>query len=214
MPRVFYAGMMEYDGDLHIPNHYLVNPPEITDTLGEYLCASNVRQFAISETQKYRPRHYFFNGNPDRKFDENPETYQEIPSDIIPFEQRPWMKCAEITDAVIAAIESGKYQFIRLNFPNGDMVGHTGIYQAVQVSMGALDICLERPLQRGAERRRNHARDRRPRKCRTILYEHDKSGAVKLDKNGEPRRKTSHSLNPVPLLHLRSRLQGRVFAGA
>ena len=66
MPRVFYAGMMEYDGDLHIPNHYLVNPPEITDTLGEYLCASNVRQFAISETQKYGHVTYFFKRKPDR----------------------------------------------------------------------------------------------------------------------------------------------------
>ena len=197
MPRVFYAGMMEYDGDLHIPNHYLVNPPEITDTLGEYLCASNVRQFAISETQKYGHATYFFNGNRTGKFDENLETYQEIPSDIIPFEQRPWMKCAEITDAVIAAIESGKYQFIRLNFPNGDMVGHTGIYQAVQVSMGALDICLER-LYNAVRNAGGIMLVTADHGNADDMYEHDKSGAVKLDKNGEPRRKTSHSLNPVP----------------
>ncbi len=197
MPRVFYAGMMEYDGDLHIPNHYLVNPPEITDTLGEYLCASNVRQFAISETQKYGHVTYFFNGNRTGKFDENLETYQEIPSDIIPFEQRPWMKCAEITDAVIAAIESGKYQFIRLNFPNGDMVGHTGIYQAVQVSMGALDICLER-LYNAVRNAGGIMLVTADHGNADDMYEHDKSGAVKLDKNGEPRRKTSHSLNPVP----------------
>ena len=197
MPRVFYAGMMEYDGDLHIPNHYLVNPPEITDTLGESLCASNVRQFAISETQKYGHVTYFFNGNRTGKFDENLETYQEIPSDIIPFEQRPWMKCAEITDAVIAAIESGKYQFIRLNFPNGDMVGHTGIYQAVQVSMGALDICLER-LYNAVRNAGGIMLVTADHGNADDMYEHDKSGAVKLDKNGEPRRKTSHSLNPVP----------------
>ena len=197
MPKVFYAGMMEYDGDLHIPNNYLVNPPEIKDTIGEYLCASGIRQFAISETQKYGHVTYFFNGNRSGKFNEQLETYQEIPSDIIPFEQRPWMQCAEIADAVIAALESGKYQFIRLNFPNGDMVGHTGVYQAVQVSMGALDICLERIYNAVVKAGgvmvvtadHGNADD---------MFEHDKTGAVKLDKNGEPRRKTSHSLNPVP----------------
>ena len=83
-PKVFYAGMMEYDGDLHIPNNYLVNPPEINNTIGEYLCNSGVRQFAISETQKYGHVTYFFNGNRSGKFSEKLETYQEIPSDIIP----------------------------------------------------------------------------------------------------------------------------------
>ena len=107
------------------------------------------------------------------------------------------MKCAEITDAVIAAIESGKYQFIRLNFPNGDMVGHTGIYQAVQVSMGALDICLER-LYNAVRNAGGIMLVTADHGNADDMYEHDKSGAVKLDKNGEPRRKTSHSLNPVP----------------
>ena len=131
---------MEYDGDLHIPNHYLVNPPEIDRTLAEYLSNSAVRQFAISETQKYGHVTYFFNGNRSGKFET--EEYKLIPSDIVPFEQRPWMKCAEITDEVCKAVESGNYDFIRLNYPNGDMVGHTGVFQAVQISMGALDLCL------------------------------------------------------------------------
>ena len=198
-PKVFYAGMMEYDGDLHIPNNYLVNPPEINDTLGEYLCGSGIRQFAISETQKYGHVTYFFNGNRSGKFSETLETYQEIPSDRIPFEQRPWMQCAEITDAVIAAIESGKYDFIRLNYPNGDMVGHTGNYQAVQVSMGALDLCLQR-LCAAVEKAGGIMVITADHGNADDMYEHDKTGAVKLDKNGEPRRKTSHSLNPVPCM--------------
>ena len=107
------------------------------------------------------------------------------------------MQCAEITDAVIAAIESGKYQFIRLNFPNGDMVGHTGVYQAVQVSMGALDICLER-LYNAVTKAGGIMVVTADHGNADDMYEHDKTGAVKLDKNGEPRRKTSHSLNPVP----------------
>ena len=128
--------------EIHIPNNYLVNPPEINNTIGEYLCNSGVRQFAISETQKYGHVTYFFNGNRSGKFSEKLETYQEIPSDIIPFEQRPWMQCAEITDAVIAAIESGKYDFIRLNYPNGDMVGHTGVFDAAVKAVEAVDKCV------------------------------------------------------------------------
>jgi 2,3-bisphosphoglycerate-independent phosphoglycerate mutase len=197
-PNVLYAGMMEYDGDAHIPAKYLVSPPEIDRTLDEYLCASGVRQFAISETQKFGHVTYFFNGNRASKFDEKLDTYMEIKSDIVPFEQRPWMKSAEITDEVVKAVESGKYEFVRLNYPNGDMVGHTGVYQAVQVSMGALDIGLERVCEAVKKTGgvlvvsadHGNADD---------MFEHDeKTGAVKKDKQGHPRRKTSHSLNPVP----------------
>ncbi|MCQ2429499.1 MAG: 2,3-bisphosphoglycerate-independent phosphoglycerate mutase, partial [Clostridia bacterium] len=98
VPKVLYAGMLEYDGDLHIPHRYLVNPPEITNTMGEYLANTGVKQFAISETQKYGHVTYFWNGNKSGKFSDELETYVEIPSDVVPFEQRPWMKCAEITD--------------------------------------------------------------------------------------------------------------------
>ena len=199
MPKAYYAGMMEYDGDLHIPNKYLVNPPEIDRTLGEYLADSGVTQLAISETQKFGHVTYFFNGNRSGMFNEKLEKYVEIPSDVVPFEQRPWMKCALITDEVCKAIENNEFQFIRLNYPNGDMVGHTGVYQAVQTSMGALDICLERLYNSTVKAGgvliltadHGNADD---------MYEHDKSGAVKLDKAGNPKRKTSHSLNPVPAI--------------
>ncbi|MBR6290862.1 MAG: 2,3-bisphosphoglycerate-independent phosphoglycerate mutase, partial [Clostridia bacterium] len=98
VPAVRFAGMLEYDGDLHVPSKYLVSPPEITNTMGEYLSDTGISQFAISETQKYGHVTYFWNGNRSGKFSEELETYEEIPSDVVPFEQRPWMKCAEITD--------------------------------------------------------------------------------------------------------------------
>ena len=199
VPAVIYAGMMEYDGDLHAPANYLVNPPEIDRTMDEYLCASSVKQLAISETQKYGHVTYFFNGNRSGKFDEVMDEYIEIPSDIVPFEQRPWMKCAEITDAVVEAIESGKYGMIRLNFPNGDMVGHTGSMDAVLVSMEALDLCLGR-IKNAVEKAGGVLVISADHGNADDMLEHGKDGKVKLDENGVPRRKTSHSLNPVPCI--------------
>lgn len=197
VPDCEYAGMMEYDGDAHVPHQYLVNPPTIDRTMGEYLTKTGVKLLAISETQKYGHVTYFFNGNKSGKFDEKLEDYVEVPSDTVPFEQRPWMKCAEITDKVIEAIKSGKYDHIRLNYPNGDMVGHTGVFNAVCCSMEGMDLQLGR-LKAAIEEAGGIL-------CLTAdhgnsddMYEHAKDGSVKMDKNGEPKAKTSHSLNPVP----------------
>ncbi|MBL8967024.1 MAG: 2,3-bisphosphoglycerate-independent phosphoglycerate mutase, partial [Spirochaetaceae bacterium] len=197
-PRVEYAGMMEYDGDLHVPAQYLVEPPSIERTLGEYLAATGVRQLAISETQKYGHVTYFFNGNRTGKFSEALEDYVEVPSDRVPFEQRPWMKCAEITDKVIEAIEGGKYGFIRLNYPNGDMVGHTGNYQAVVCGVEGMDIQLGR-LRHAVEKAGGVMILTADHGNSDDMYEHDKkTGAVQRKPDGTPKAKTSHSLNPVP----------------
>jgi len=197
-PRVEYAGMMEYDGDLHVPKQYLVSPPSIDRTIGEYLAATGLRQLAISETQKYGHVTYFFNGNRTGKFNEKLEDYVEVPSDRVPFEQRPWMKCAEIADKVIEAIESGKYDFIRLNFPNGDMVGHTGVYEAVVCSLEGMDLQIGR-LRAAVEKAGGTMLITADHGNSDDMFEHDKkSGAVTLKADGSPRAKTSHSLNPVP----------------
>ena len=200
MPKICYAGMMEYDGDTHVPRRYLVNPPAIDRTMGEYLAASGVRTLAISETQKFGHVTYFFNGNRTGKFDDKLEDYVEIRSDIVPFEQRPWMKCADIADAVIEAIGSGKYDFIRLNFPNGDMVGHTGIYQAVVCSMEAMDLQIGR-ITAAIEKAGGILLVTADHGNSDDMYEHDKkTGAVSLKPDGTPRAKTAHSLNPVPCI--------------
>ncbi len=200
VPKVEYAGMMEYDGDMHIPAQYLVSPPAIDRTMGEYLAASGVKSFAISETQKYGHVTYFFNGNKLGKFSENLETYEEILSDIVPFEQRPWMKCAEITDRVLEVIKSGEYDFIRMNYPNGDMVGHTGVFQAVVCSMEALDLCIGR-LRKAVEAAGGVLILSADHGNSDDMYEHDaKTGAVKKNADGSPKAKTAHSLNPVPCI--------------
>ena len=199
-PKVVYAGMLEYDGDLHIPSKYLVNPPEISNTMGEYLANTGVAQYAISETQKFGHVTYFWNGNKSGKFSEELETYVEIPSDVVPFEQRPWMKCAEITDELIKALRQGKYTYYRVNFPNGDMVGHTGSLAATRCSMEALDLQLARIL-KVVDELGGVALITADHGNADEMYEMDKkSGQPKADKNGNFKAKTSHTLNPVPCI--------------
>ncbi len=200
VPNVLYAGMLEYDGDLHIPSRYLVNPPEITNTMTEYLCAAGVPELAISETQKYGHVTYFWNGNKSGKFSEELETYIEIPSDVVPFEQRPWMKCAEITDKLIECLRSGKYKYLRVNFPNGDMVGHTGSFLATECSMEALDLQLARIL-KVVDELHGVAIITADHGNADEMYELDKkTGAPKVGKDGSRKAKTSHTLNPVPCI--------------
>lgn len=198
-PNVFYAGMMEYDGDLHIPSQYLVTPPTIDRTFPEYLCNEGVKQLSISETQKFGHVTYFFNGNKSAKFSESLETYIEIKSDNGNFDKNPAMKCHEITDKVVDAINSNEFKFIKLNFPNGDMVGHTGNYDAVIKSMEAMDECLAKIYEATKKAGgimvltadHGNADD---------MYEHKKDGATSKDATGKPVAKTSHSLNLVPFI--------------
>ena len=199
-PQVLFAGMMQYDGDAGIPRNFLVPPPGITRTLGEYLADNGVPQLALSETQKFGHVTYFFNGNRADKFNDALEDYVEIPSDRVPFEQRPWMKAAEITDKLIEAIRSGKYRFIRVNYPNGDMVGHTGVFPAVKIAVETVDLCLGRLIPLAQETgailviSADHGNS-------DDMYEHAKDGSVKLDQTtGQPKARTANSLNPVPAI--------------
>ena len=199
-PDVLFAGMMQYDGDAGIPARFLVEPPRITRTMGEYLVKAGVRQLAISETQKFGHVTYFFNGNRAEKFSEELEDYVEVPSDRVPFEQRPWMKAAEITDKVIEAMRSNAYRFIRVNFANGDMVGHTGIFPAVKIAVETVDLCIGRLLAAARETgailviSADHGNS-------DDMYEHAKDGSVVMDpETGLPKARTAHSLNPVPAI--------------
>lgn len=190
-PDVCYAGMLQYDGDLKLPKRFLVNPPEITNTLSEVLVKAGLKQYAVSETQKYGHVTYFWNGNRSGKFSEELETFKEIPSDNVSFDQRPWMKSADITDDLIEQIRSGKYDFLRCNFPNGDMVGHTGSMQATIIGMEAVDIGLARLMKVCDE-------------CGvTMLITADHGNADEMlekNKKGEIQVRTAHSLNPVPFI--------------
>jgi 2,3-bisphosphoglycerate-independent phosphoglycerate mutase len=196
-PDVAFAGMMQYDGDLQIPKQFLVEPPAIDRTLGEYLVHNGETQLAISETQKFGHVTYFWNGNRSGYIDEKLESYIEIPSDRLPFEERPWMKAAEITDRLIAELESGHWRHARLNYANGDMVGHTGHRDASIIAVEAVDLQLGRLMRTTARLGGALIVTADHGNC-DEMFEHDKRGEVELDAEGKPKTKTSHSLNRVP----------------
>ena len=191
IPQVKYAGMLEYDGDLKIPHHYLVNPPQIKNTLTELLVEHGIKEYAVSETQKYGHVTYFWNGNRSGKVSEELEDYCEIPSDVRSFDECPWMKGTEIADKVIEAIQSKKYGFIRCNFPNGDMVGHTGNLDATEIAVESVDLELAR-IKKVCE-----AED-----CILVVTADHGNSDQMLEKNkkGNVEVRTAHSLNPVPFI--------------
>jgi 2,3-bisphosphoglycerate-independent phosphoglycerate mutase len=198
LPNVEFVGMMEYDGDLKLPRHYLVQPPEIDRTMGEYLARNQVSQFACSETQKFGHVTYFWNGNRSGMFDEIYEEYVEIPSDLVPFEQRPWMKAAEITDATLAALRRGGLRHARINYANGDMVGHTGSLDASVIAVEAVDLSLARiiPVIQQLDGALIVTADHG--NCDEMFEVDEKSGDFKRDAAGHLKSKTSHTLNAVP----------------
>jgi 2,3-bisphosphoglycerate-independent phosphoglycerate mutase len=187
-PDVFFAGMLQYDGDALIPKRYLVAPPAIDRTMGEYLCAEGVRSFAISETQKFGHVTYFWNGNKSGYIDKSLETYIEIPSDNVEFDTTPAMKVREITDETIDLLRSGEYRFGRLNFPSGDMVGHTGHLDATIEAMEVIDECMDRLVQVIDEL------------GGVLIYtaDHGNADIMYTESDGVRSPKTSHTLSPVP----------------
>ena len=189
-PDVLYAGMMEYDGDLHIPGHYLVDPPEIDRTVSEYLCSAGVSMFAISETQKFGHVTYFWNGNKSGYVCRDLEEYIEIPSDRIQFDKAPAMKAPEITEKAAELLKSGRFRFGRLNFANGDMVGHTAVPEAIVKGVETVDSCVQRLLDvvksLGG--------------VAIVTADHGNSDEMFTVEGGKRVPKTAHTLNPVPLV--------------
>lgn len=190
VPKIFYAGMMEYDGDLHVPKNYLVNPPKIDRSISEYMCSEGLNTFAISETQKYGHVTYFWNGNKSGYVCKEHETYIEIPSDKIEFDKAPKMKAFEITNKTIELLKTGKFQFGRINYPNGDMVGHTGIMEAAIIAVETVDECLGKLLpvidELGG--------------IALITADHGNADEMFTEKKGVRTPKTSHTLNAVPFI--------------
>ncbi|MGL5956052.1 MAG: 2,3-bisphosphoglycerate-independent phosphoglycerate mutase [Brevinema sp.] len=199
-PKVLYAGMMQYDGDLKLPELFLVDPPKISHPIGEYFAANGISTMAISETQKFGHVTYFWNGNKSGYIDNKLEKYVEIKSDNIPFNQAPAMKAVEITEEVLKALDSGQFDHIRINYPNGDMVGHTGDYEATVHSMEVMDQQLGRVLE--AVKKANGVL--------IVLADHGNADLMwTLDKKtGKKPPHTAHTLAPVPFIIYDPNYQG------
>ncbi|KAL6554428.1 Phosphoglucomutase-1 [Orobanche minor] len=181
-PKIRYAGMLQYDGELKLPSHYLVSPPEIERTSGEYLVHNGIRTFACSC--------YF---NPEM------EEYVEIPSDSgITFNVQPKMKALEIAEKARDAILSRKFDQVRVNLPNSDMVGHTGDIEATIVACKAADAAVKMILDAIEQvggiyvvtADHGNAED---------MVKRNKKGEPLLDKSGNIQILTSHTLQPVPI---------------
>lgn len=198
-PRTKFVGMMQYDGDLKLPAHFLVPPPAISGTSGEFAAKNGLKTFVCSETQKFGHVTFFWNGNRSGYFDEKLETYLEIPSDCVPFNQAPEMKAREICEAGKEALKSGKFDQVRINFANPDMVGHTGDLAATVKACTLVDTCVRELLQTVDEMEgrwlltadHGNADDMVQRKKKTL--------EPIFNGEGKPVPLTSHTLAAVPL---------------
>ena len=180
---VYFVGMTEYNSDTHVPEHRLVEPVAFRETLHEFLSAHGVSQLAVSETVKFGHVTYYFDGN---SYDKLPgEEFVEVDSFKDYPANRPWMKSAEIADVVIENLE--KYQFVRVNFPNGDVVGHTADIEATTIAMEAVDLVLARMAKRVDELGG----------MMIIVADHGNAEEL-IDTEGAP--KTAHTLNKVPCI--------------
>lgn len=198
-PKIRYAGMLQYDGELKLPSRYLVSPPLIERTSGEYLVKNGVRTFACSETVKFGHVTFFWNGNRSGYFDEKLEEYVEVPSDSgITFNVQPKMKALEIAEKARDAILSGRFDQVRVNLPNSDMVGHTGDIEATVVACKAADEAVKMILDAIEQvggiyvvtADHGNAED---------MVKRNKKGDPLLDKEGNIQILTSHTLQPVPV---------------
>ncbi len=180
---VYFVGMTEYNSDTHVPEHRLVEQVIINETLNQYLGKCGISEFAISETVKFGHITYYFNGNSYEKA--NGEDFYQVESDTMPFDTRPWMKTAEIADEAINNM--AKYKFVRINFPGGDMVGHTANFEATVIAMEAIDLALKRLAEKVDELGG----------CLVIVADHGNAEEL-LDADGKP--KTSHTTNKVPFI--------------
>jgi 2,3-bisphosphoglycerate-independent phosphoglycerate mutase len=197
-PEVLYAGMMEYDGDLKIPPLFLVSPPAISRTLSEYLVHNGVNQLAVAETQKFGHVTYFWNGNNSVPFDTSLEDWIEIPSDNVSFDKKPEMKAREVCEEVVKDLEMKVHKFIRVNFANGDMVGHTGSIEAAIRAIEIVDECIGRIETSAREAGATMVITADHGNLEMMWEVDEKTGVTKLDGDGNPVVKTSHTLSPVP----------------
>lgn len=201
-PKMHFAGLMQYDGDLGLPKKTLVDAPSIQRTCSEFLAKNGLRTFACSETQKFGHVTFFWNGNRSGYFDEKLETYVEIPSDVgITFDVAPNMKAEEICAAGVEALKSGKFDHVRINFANPDMVGHTGNLEATKQAVALCDAKVQELVDTVNELGGIYLITADHGNADDMVQRNKKTKEpAKNPETGENLALTSHTLAPVPVL--------------
>ena len=191
-PQVMFAGMTQYDQDNEIPPEYLVGTPEVDDPFGKRILELGLKQFRLTETQKYPHVTFFYNGGYREPLDSSMENYHLIASDKIQsFASQPAMKAGEIRNKAVEFIRSGEYQYGLINFANADMVGHTGDFQAAVHAVETIDAALDSIVSAIDEMKG----------LLVITADHGNADQMLIqNSNGTMEINTKHSLNPVPFM--------------
>ena len=198
IPGLQYYCMTPYDASFK-GVHFLFDKENVANTLGEYLSAKGMSQLHIAETEKYAHVTFFFNGGRETPFDKEDRILVPSPK-VATYDLKPEMSAYEVKDKLVAAINENKYDFIVVNFANGDMVGHTGIYEAIEKAVVAVDACVKDVIEAAK------AQDYEA----IIIADHGNADHA-LNEDGTPN--TAHSLNPVPCVYVTENKAAKVENG-
>ena len=198
IPGLQYYCMTPYDASFK-GVHILFDKENVSNTLGEYLAANGKSQLHIAETEKYAHVTFFLNGGRETPFDKEDRILVPSPK-VATYDLKPEMSAYEVKDKLVAAINENKYDFIVVNFANGDMVGHTGIYEAIEKAVIAVDACVKDVIEAAK------AQDYEA----IIIADHGNADHA-LNEDGTPN--TAHSLNPVPCVYVTENKTAKVENG-
>ena len=187
IPGLQYYCMTPYDASF-TGVHILFPKENVTDTLGEYLSSKGIKQLHTAETEKYAHVTFFFNGGREAPY-ENEDRILVASPKVATYDLKPEMSAFEVKDKLVAAIQENKYEFIVVNFANGDMVGHTGVYEAIEAAVKAVDQCVNDVVEAAK------AQDYEV----VIIADHGNADNA-INPDGTPN--TAHSLNPVPFIYV------------
>lgn len=187
IPGLQYYCMTPYDASF-VGVHILFDKENVQNTLGEFIASQKLTQLHIAETEKYAHVTFFFNGGREAPYEGEERILINSPK-VATYDLKPEMSAYEVKDALVAAIKENKYDFIVVNYANGDMVGHTGVYEAIEKAVKAVDACVEETIETakavGYEA--------------IIIADHGNADNA-VNQNGSAN--TAHSLNPVPFVYV------------
>ncbi|WP_288722218.1 2,3-bisphosphoglycerate-independent phosphoglycerate mutase [uncultured Bacteroides sp.] len=198
IPGLQYYCMTPYDASFK-GVHILFDKENVMNTLGEYLAAKGLKQLHIAETEKYAHVTFFFNGGRETPYENEDRILVPSPK-VATYDLKPEMSAYEVKDKLVAAINENKYDFIVVNYANGDMVGHTGIYEAIEKAVVAVDACVKETVE-AAKAQGYEA---------IIIADHGNADHA-LNEDGTPN--TAHSLNPVPCVYVTENKDAKVENG-